>query len=400
MRLTTATIKTLALPAGVRDKIYFDDDLGGFGLRLREGGAARWVVQYDLGGKTKRVTFGTSAVLDISTARAKAKDLLASVRLGGDPASEKREARVRAAETFAAKLSGYLAKQQSERRPRSFKELERHLVKYAKPLHPRALTSIDRRAISSLISTIAEKNGPSAAINAHGSLSGYFSWLMREGMLDVNPMPYTNKPKARAPRDRVLTDDELCTLWGALGENDYGDIVRLLIYTATRRHEIGDLRWDEIDIDAATIDIPAARMKNNRPHLIPLSEPVLAILKKRQRNEREHVFGCGTSGFQGWSRRRKDLDARIVGKRPTWVLHDLRRLASTTMHEQLGLQPHIVERVLAHIGHQAGIAGKYNKADYIVEKRRALERWAEYVDAVVSGVPSKRKVVHLRSGRR
>jgi integrase len=393
MKLTAATVKTLALPSGVNDKTFWDPELGGFGIRMRAGGAARYVVQYDSAGKSKRITLGTTAQLDIGIARAKAKDLLASVRLGGDPASEKRKARALAAETFGAILPRYLAKQQRERRPRSFKELERHLLKYARPLHARALTSIDRRTISSLIASIAENNGPSAAINAHGSLSGYFSWLMREGMLDVNPMPYTNKPAPPSPRDRVITDDEVRTLWGALGADDYGDIIRLLVYTAARRHEIGDLRWDEINFDAAVIELPASRMKNGRPHVIPLSEPAAAILRKRQRNGRDHVFGRG-SGFQGWSWRRRDLNARIAGKRPDWVLHDLRRFASTTLHEKLGIQPHVVERLLAH--HQGGISAVYNKSDYIAERRRALERWAEYVDAITSGDKKRpAKVVKL-----
>jgi len=152
-----------------------------------------------------------------------------------------------------------------------------------------------------------------------------------------------------------------------------------------RRGEIGDLRWDEVDLDGATIELPPARMKNGRPHLIPLTEPALAILRKRQRNDRDHVFGRGKSGFQGWSRSRVALDNSMGGSRPDWVLHDFRRLASTTMHEKLGIPPHIVERVLAHVGHQSGIAGTYNKADYIVERRRAMERWAEYVDGIVSG---------------
>jgi integrase len=394
MRLTATTIRTLTLPAGMGDKTYFDDDLPGFGLRLRAGGAARYVVQYDLGGKSKRVTLGTTALLAVSTARARAKDLLASVRLGGDPASEKREARAKATETFGAMLPRYLAKQRSERRPRSFQELERHLCKYAKPLHPRAVTSIDRRALSGLIANIAEKSGPAAAICAHGSLSGYFTWLAREGVIEQNPVAYTNKPEARPARDRLITDVELRTIWAALDDSDYSDIVRLMIYTAARKSEIGNLRWDEIDFDEAVIEIPASRMKNNKPHRIPLSEPALAILRlRRERNGREHVFGRGSSGFQGWSRRRKDLDARIAGKRPTWVLHDLRRLASTTMHETLGIPPHVVESVLAHVGHQSGIAGTYNKASYAIEKRRALDRWADYVAEVVSGKPKKAKVV-------
>jgi integrase len=395
VKLTTTAIKTLTLPSGVADRTFWDDDIGGFGLRLRAGGSARWIVQYDMAGKTKRVTLGTTALLDVGAARTRAKDLLAHVRLGGDPAVEKRTRCARAAETFAAILPRYLIDKQRDCRQSSFKQIERRLWKLAQPLHSLPITIIDRRSIASLIAAVADRNGPSAATNLHGTLSGYFSWLMGAGLLEQNPMLYANKPKPLPARDRVLTEDELCTAWAVLGDDDYSDIFRLLTYTACRRGEIGDLRWEEIDFDDAVIELPASRMKNKRPHLIPLSEPALTILKKRQRNGRDHVFGRGASGFQGWSWRRKELDARIAGKRPTWVLHDLRRLASTTMHDKLGIQPHIVERVLAHVGHQSGVAGTYNKAAYIVEKRRALERYAEYVDAVVLGKPAKAKVVQF-----
>jgi integrase len=395
MKLTTASIKQLVLPPGVADRIFFDDDIGGFGVRLRAGGSASYVVQYDLGGKSRRVTLGPTALLDQGVARAKAKDLLAQVRLGGDPAADKRMRRAQAAETFGAQLRRYLTAHQQDWRPQSFKQVERRLFKLARPLHPLPLTSIDRRTISNLIATIADSNGPTAATNAHGTLSGYFSWLIGEGLLDQNPMLHANKPKPQPGRDRVLTADELRALWASLDDDDYSDIVKLLTYTGARRGEIGDLLWDEVKLNDAVIELPAARMKNGRPHVIPLSQPALAILSKRQRNGRDHVFGRGKSGFQGWSRARKALDEAIAGER--WVLHDLRRLVSTVMHDKLGIAPHVVERCLAHVGHQSGVAGTYNKAEYIVEKRRALERWAEWVDGVVTDQPSKAsaQVVHL-----
>jgi hypothetical protein len=66
-------------------------------------------------------------------------------------------------------------------------------------------------------------------------------------------------------------------------------------------------------------------------------------------------------------------------------LHDFRRLISTTLHDQLGVAPHVVESILGHVGHKAGTAGRYNLALYREEKRRAFERWAEYVGDIVSG---------------
>jgi integrase len=395
MKLTTTTTKGLALPPGVHDRTFWDDELGGFEMRLREGGSRNWVVQYDLGGKTRRVTLGPTTLLDIGAARAKAKDLLAHVRLGGDPAAEKRERHAKAAETFGAMLPRYFIVQQRAIRPSSFKQIERRLSKLAQALHPLPLTAIDRRTISSLLSSIADSNGPTAAANCHSSLSGYFRWLVGEGLLDVNPLLHANRPKAGAPRDRILSEDELRALWASLADDDYGAIVKLLVYTGARRAEIGDLCWDEVDLDAAEIKLPAARMKNGRPHLIPLSEPALDILRKRSRNGRERVFGDGPRGFQNWSRGREALDAAIGGERPSWTLHDIRRLVSTTMHEQLNVAPHVVEAVLAHVGHRSGVAGVYNLATYAHEKRRALVRWADYVDATVTGKPAPGEVVHL-----
>jgi integrase len=397
MRLTTANIKGLTLPAGVTDKVFWDDSLGGFGLRLRASGAASWVVQYDLGGKTKKVTLGTTAMLDFGAARSKARDLLAAVRLGGDPAADKRQAQERAAETFGALLPRYLVFKQAKAKPgsRSFKEVERHLAKYARPLHPRPLTAIDRRAVAGLVSAIASKNGPAAANNMLGSLSGYFTWLIREGLLDgTNPASLVNKAVANKGRDRVLTADEFRIIWGALGDSDYADIFRLLALTAARKTEIGSLRWSEIDFDAAEIQLPATRTKNGKPHVVPLVPMALAILKARPENGREFVFGTG-KGFTGWAWAKAALDER-TGPIPPWVLHDVRRFFSTNAHDQLGVAPHVVEACLGHVsGFKAGVSGIYNKATYLDERRRALEKWATFIDEIVTG---KRpgKVVNLR----
>lgn len=72
MRLTITTINALILPAGASDRTYFDDDLPGFGVRLRAGGSKKWVVQYDHGGKTRRMTLGAVATLDPGEARRRA----------------------------------------------------------------------------------------------------------------------------------------------------------------------------------------------------------------------------------------------------------------------------------------------------------------------------------------
>jgi len=395
MKLTAATVRTLALPKGVSDKIFFDDELPRFGVRVRAGGSRTWIVQYGIGGKERKLPLGLVSALDPSKARSLAKDVLARVRLGEDPLALKHEARARANETLGAQLPRYLAFKRASLRPRSYAQVARHLTVHAKPLHNRPLATLasDRRGVAIVLAKVAEASGPVEANMVRSSLSACCRWLMGEGLLDGNPIIATNKAAQNGARKRVLSDAELKRVWNGLDDGRYGAIVKLLVLTGLRREEIGGLRWDEIDLGNAVVEIPASRMKANRPHVIPLSGPALEILRRRPRTG-DYVFGRGR-GFQGWSARRKALDAVIGGARPDFVLHDLRRLASTVMHEKLGIQPHIVERVLAHVGHQRGVAGTYNKAEYLAERRRALVRWADYVLAVVTGEESTAQVVQL-----
>ena len=394
MKLTTTSIKTLTLPTGMGDKTFFDDDLPGFGVRVRAGGSRKFVVQYDHAGRTRRVPLGAVGMVELGAARKAAKDILAARTLGRDPAAEKQENRIRALVSFGALLARYLVGKRLTLRPRSYVEVERHLLVNAKPLHHRPVADIDRRTLAALLVALTDKHGPTAAKCVRTDLSAYFAWLAGEGLIDSNPVTFVNTPTTRGPRTRLLTADELREIWVALGQGDYADIIRLLAFTAARAGEIGALCWDEVDLDRGELVLPGTRTKNHRPHTIPLAAAALAILSARPRNERASVFGRGRAGFAGWSLSKRVLDEHIATNRKAagvlepmapWVVHDLRRLASTIMHDQLGVAPHIVERALGHVGHQSGVAGVYNKAQYRDEHRRALTRWAEYIEETVNG---------------
>jgi integrase len=171
-----------------------------------------------------------------------------------------------------------------------------------------------------------------------------------------------------------------------------------------RREEVGSLRWSEVDFAAATVTLPPPRTKNKREHVIPLSPAALAILEERRRRKAvgasDLVFGRTGRGFRSWAVSKQALDARLAaagGPLAPWVLHDFRRALSTSLHERFNIQPHVVEAVLGHVGgHKAGVAGVYNKALYLTERRRALERWSEHVISLVSSEPAEAKIVSLR----
>jgi integrase len=286
------------------------------------------------------------------------------VRLGRDPAGEKIEARVKAAETLGALLPRFLARQRTRLKPRTYKEVERHLLVQAAPLHACSVGTIDRRVVAIRLAEIAASSGPVAANRARASLSTCFAWLMREGLIDANPVLNTNKAPESGAREGVLDDGEIREIWGALGDDHYGAIVKLLTLTGQRRDEIASLRWSEVDLDRALISLPGERTKNKRSQEIPLSLPALAILKAQPRrlrfdgSPRDLIFGFGEGGHEDWSGCKRDLDARILTARRAvasdldeikpilhWRLHDLRRTMSTVMHDNLGVAPHVVEAV-------------------------------------------------------
>jgi hypothetical protein len=89
MKLTLASLTNLKLKSGDKDRIWFDDDVPGFGLRVRDTGSRSWIYQYKIGGKTRRLVLGQATAIKPARAREIAGELHATVRLGGDPAAVK-----------------------------------------------------------------------------------------------------------------------------------------------------------------------------------------------------------------------------------------------------------------------------------------------------------------------
>jgi integrase len=408
MKLSATTVRTEKLPRGKPEAIFFDDDVPGFGLRIREGGSRSFVFQYKLGSKQRRMALGTATALNFVETRKTAETLYARVKLGQDPAGDKAEARATAAQTFKAAAADFLATKRTELRERTYPDLERHLLKHAKPLHELQLSKITRRDIAPIIAAVTKDSGAVTANRVRTSLSTFFGWALGQGIADINPVIGTTRNKEQS-RERVLTPAELRLIWANLGDDYFASIVRLLVLTGQRAGEIAGLCWSEIH--DGMILLPAERSKNHRAHVVPLSPPALDIVNKQERRaDRDLIFGRGTKPFSGWSNCKDRLDARITkangGKEiPHWTPHDLRRTFATyaggglpahqlaklaprekELAKGLGIEPHIVEAVLNHVsGSRSGVAGTYNRSTYEGPKRIALDLWADHLTAIVEG---------------
>jgi integrase len=408
VHLTTAFAREAACPPGKKEHTY-RDDVACFFLRVRDTGGKTWVFEYTIAGRKEKVFLGSPHIVDAGKARAAAKDLAAQVRLGRNPAAEKRSARDQAKETVRGLLPRFLERQRGRLRPRSFEVAESMLRRHAAPLASLPVSKIDRRTASKFLTELAEAKGPITANRTQSNLSAFCTRLIRAGYLESNPFAYAEKAIEPGPRSRVLSDDELVAIWRALNTDEalaaheYNTIVKLLLLTGARRNEIGLLTWQEINWDNATLVLPAARVKSNREHTIPLSPPALSILEEYRRKT-DSSSGClfglrADRGYRGWHTGKQRLDARLDNAGTPiadWRHHDFRRSISTTMHERFNIPPHVVEAVLGHVGHQRGVAGVYNKAVYLDERRRALTRWADHIIGLATGEPAEAKVIKLR----
>lgn len=397
MNLTKTTVSKIKLVTGKSDQIFYDDEVTGFGLRVREGGSRKWIFDYRLGGVKRRLVLGSAGAMDVDQARAKARKAHVAVDDGEDPAVEKATKKAASALLFSAVMEDYLAVAEKKMKARSFEECERHLRKHWSPLHKLSISGVSRPVVAAHLRKIATDSGPVAADRARATLSAMYGWAIGEGLCETNPVIGTNTASDNEPRDRILSDAELATIWKAVPNDDYGRIVKLLLLTGQRREEIGGLRWSEIDDgDEALIALPSSRTKNSRPHDVPLSDIALAVLKDQKRIDgRDLVFGSGEGGYSGWSRSKARLDAVCNVK--NWTLHDLRRTCATGMAD-LGVQPHIIEAVLNHVsGHKAGVAGIYNRSSYATEKRQALDLWAGHINVVRADGGN---IVKMKRGRK
>ena len=190
MKLTVNSTPGLRLPDGKSDHVFWDDDIAGFGLRLRGGGKRTWVFRYKLGRakqlgsiKQRLLIFGTYPAMAVPAAREQAAKFHAEVKLGGDPAGDKEQKIAKASETFEAAMALYLERRRTEGlRATTYTGIERHLCRNLKPLHALPLSALDRRTIAAQLARLTTETGPVQANRTRASLVKFLELVCRRGV--------------------------------------------------------------------------------------------------------------------------------------------------------------------------------------------------------------------------
>jgi integrase len=397
MRFTKAAIDALAVPKGKSEVLAWDDDMPGFGCRVRAGGSKTWIAQYRVGSQQRRESLGDVRKVDLTAARRIAKHRFASVELGLDPRADKDKPAI----TLGSAAALYLDGKRDTMRPATYVQAKYHFDKLWKPLADRRLDQITRADVAARLHEIVTAHGRTSAARARANLSAFYGWAIREGIagIEANPVAHTNNPAEGIPaRERVLDDAEIAAIWSACQEpDDFSAIVKLLLLLGCRRDEIGGLKRSEVNFETGTLTIPPARVKNKRTLILPLPATALDIMRSVPLREgRDHFFGGAKNGFVAWTLDKLKIDARITAARGKaldhWTLHDCRRTMRTGLG-RLGIAPHIAELTINHA--KGGIQAVYDRYSYQPQIKAALAAWAAHIEQLIAGEKTDR-VMALR----
>lgn len=422
-KFTQRSLAAETCPPGKKDVLLFDSETRGFGLRVTAAGGKTFLAQYTVGGSKRRVTIGTFGVLTVDQARAAAKSILGQAALGGDPVAEKKAklaAASRASEvaafTVRKLIEEWAAAREGDRRESYIVIARACLIRNLPDWLDRPAADITLGEAVRLLDGLKEKKGAVTANRTLAYARAAYSWAVKRQQVAINPLKGIERPGRETPRERVLTAADLGAIWrgcDALGPALAG-AVRVMMLTLQRRDEVASMRWTELE-DAenpTTWTLPRERAKNGRAHVVHLSAPARAVLKSLPRIAGNPFVFAG----QG-SRARKGRPAKSVPKPiaafsfakneiaaaikeagvtlPDWRFHDFRRAGVTALAD-MGFAPHVCDRLLNHItGSIQGVAAVYQRAEFLTERKAALDAWAALVAAAADKREKTGNVIEL-----
>lgn len=418
VHLTDALVRGLPVPAKGYT-ITWDSEVPGFGVRVTASGIKAFIFNYRTKlGRERRPTIGRWPTWSVGSARIESRRLQRLVDQGEDPRGDlvaEREAPTVAKLIERFELEHLSRRKPSTRRAYGFLIAHIHLA-----LGNLKVNEVDFADIDGLHRKVTNTAGPYAANRTIAVASKMFSLAVRWGMRADNPAKGIER-NTESPRTRYLIGDELLRLTKALAAHpsqQAANVVRLMLLTGCRSGEALAARWADIDLTGGIWSKPAASVKQERAHIVPLSAPARQLLSEIQAEQKagrralgEYVFpGKSASGhfreLKGpW--RRLCRDAGITGLRP----HDLRHSFASEL-VNVGASLPLIGALLGHSNPQTTSRYAHMYSDPL---RAAAERVGATVIAAAGapahtgeigkhtrevGKPSKGEVIPIKGGRR
>ncbi|GBQ82343.1 integrase [Gluconacetobacter johannae DSM 13595] len=391
-KFTLRSVESAVCPPDKKDVLFFDTTTRGFGLRVSSSGGKMFLAQYSVGKAKRRVPLGAFGVLTIEEARAQARAVLGEAAKGGDPMAERKAMKkaelVAAADasfTFETLATSWAEAREGERRESYLNEAKAALLRAFPDWRKQPASSITVADAVKALDAIREAKSVVTANRALAYARAAYGWAVKRQKLTINPFQGLERLGREQSRERVLTVTELRAIWEACGKitPTLGAYVRVLMLTLQRREEVASMRWAELDDleNPTTWTLPRERAKNGRTHVVHLSAPVREIIRALPRIEgNPFVFAGRAKGSIGaYSYAKNAIEKEMAEQKITltdWRLHDFRRSGVTWLATH-GVPPHVADRILNHVsGTISGVAAVYQRAEFLTERRDALDLWA------------------------
>lgn len=399
--------------SGTRYEVW--DTTPGFGIRVSDvagpdGHAQKITFCFyaRFGGRpATRRNIGRYGAWTLEQARTKANAWREQIAKGIDPVvaeREKRQAEITQQEnTFGVVCEEFFKRHLSK--TRQGRKAEQVMRREFKPWWERPITSITRRDVLKVVHALVDAGKLYQAHHVLGYARSFFNWTIALGVYGLESSPCDRmRPKVvigvRKARIRVLDDDELRALWKVADETGYpyGPLFKMLALTGQRKSEVAEATWSEFDLAKKLWVIPAARMKSDVGHSVPLSEPVVSLLQSLPRfSKGDYVFTAsyGVRPVIGFSKAKRKLDARMRAELktlPPFVIHDIRRTMRTGLSALPGVSDLVRELCIAHT--RPDLHKVYDLHAYETEKRHAFDLWARRLSGIVQ--PVAENVIELR----
>lgn len=383
-----------------RDRVYIVTDSRGLYVEVFPTGGVIWRCRYRLNGKQEKVTIGKYPSLTLKDARVKRDELMQLAARGKSPAKEKQLIKQRLSATTTVREFG--ERYYNEVVVRDRKDPTDMLRCLSKDIYPaigeKSLQDVTVADIQRLVDMKKAHGFEAAAVSLRGVLKRLFDYAVARQVVDKNPaaaLPTRFIAKLKA-RDRALTPEEirtyLRTLYQSSIRQQFKLGLHLILLTLVRKSELLNARWEHVHLDEGFWEIPAENSKTGKPHLVFLSRQSVEVFRELQ-------FLSGTSPLVLPGRSSLDkpfahnaLNHALDGVTfpiAHFTIHDMRRTASTLLHER-GFVSDVIEKALNHT--MGGVRGVYNRAEYADQRRDMLQWWGDYVDSLVLDS----KVVHFR----
>lgn len=380
-----------------QEKAYRIKDEHGLYLEIRPSGTKSWRLRYSFKGKPGIMTIGEYPLMSLKEARARRDDIRKNLMNGIAP-SEIGTKPKNKIPTFAEVAKEWLKEQEKNgnHEKKYIDVMNGRLKNYILPeFGDKLINEITPLDLLRLAQKIRDFGRSDTSRRVHSICGQIFRYAILLGVIDNDPtyalrgaLPPVNGGHFASIQDPLTLGRFYIAIDSYTGSATIRAALRFLVLTFPRPGELRHLEWGEIDWKERLIRLPAEKMKMKRPHLVPISEQVLAILEKQKEFTGNGVYVFPSprnyTGTKPMSDAALVVAMRAMGYEQKEVsAHGFRHTASTMLNESGLWSADAIERQLAHVEANK-IRGTYNMAQYLDERRRMMQWWADKVDALAA----------------